>query len=155
IAAGQTSGLITVLVNGDRLPESYEYFTVNLTGASGALIVNNTGYVNIVDDEPRISINSGSIKEGNGGTRAMTFIVTLSAAYDQTVTVHFATHDDTATTADNDYVATSGTLTFAPGETRKTITVMIKGDKKKEANESFYVLLSDASSNAFIDNAYG
>ena len=62
---------------------------------------------------------------------------------------------DTARTADNDYVATSGTLTFAPGETSKTITVLIKGDKKKEADESFYVLLSNASSNALIDNAYG
>src|SRR5262249_54958556 len=117
-------------------------------------IVNNTGYVNILDDEPRISINSVSIKEGNSGTKAMIFTVTLSAAYDQPVTVKFATHDGSATVADNDYVATSGTLTFAPGETSRTITVMIKGDKEKEANESFYVLLSDAS-DALIENAYG
>src|SRR5262249_21349920 len=93
--------------------------------------------------------------EGNSGTKAMTFTVTLSAAYDQAVTVQFATHDDTAKTSDNDYVAKSGTLTFAPGETSKTITVLIKGDRRKEADESFYVLLSDASSNALINNAYG
>ena len=80
----------------------------------------------------------------------MTFTVTLSAAYDQAVTVNYATHDGTATVADNDYVATSGTLTFAPGQTTKTFTVTIKGDKKKEADESFYVLLSGASSNALI-----
>jgi hypothetical protein len=154
-AVGQTSQTITVLVNGDRLVEDDEYFYVSLTGASGGLIVNSTGYGTILDNEPRLRINSKSIKEGNSGTKAMTFTVTLSAAYDQPVTVKYATHDDSATVADNDYIATSGTLTFAPGETSKAITVLIKGDTKKEADESFYVLLSDASSNALIDDAYG
>jgi hypothetical protein len=155
IPAGQTSGMITVLVNGDRLGEYDEYFNVNLTGATGAVTNNSTGYGTIQDDEPRISINSASVKEGNSGTTVMTFTVTLSAAYDQTVTVNYATHDSSATVADNDYVATSGTLTFAAGQTTKTFTVTIKGDKKKEADESFYVLLSGASSNALISNAYG
>ena len=109
----------------------------------------------IQDDEPRISINSVSVKEGNSGTKLMTFTVTLSAAYDQAVTVNFATHDDSATIAGGDYVATSGTLTFSPGQTTKTFTVTIKGDTKKEADESFYVLLSGASSNALIPDAYG
>ena len=52
-------------------------------------------------------------------------------------------------------MATSGTLTFAPGQTTRTFTVAIKGDKQKESDESFYVLLSGASSNATISNAYG
>ncbi len=151
---GQTSKTITVLVNGDRLGEYDEYFYVNLTGATGALISNGTGYGTIQDDEPRLSINSVSLKEGQSGTSLMTFTVTLSAAYDQTVTVNYATHDSSAT-AGSDYVAASGTLTFAPGQTTKTFTVSIKGDKQKEANESFYVLLSGASSNALIYNAYG
>ncbi|HSC57453.1 MAG TPA: Calx-beta domain-containing protein, partial [Nitrospira sp.] len=155
IPAGQTSGTITVLVNGDRLAEYDEYFTVNLTSATGALITSGTGYETIQDDEPRIRINSVSVTEGNSGTKLMTFTVTLSTAYDQAVTVNYATHDNSATVADNDYVATSGTLTFAPGQTTKTFTVTIKGDKKKESDESFYVLLSGASSNALIDNAYG
>jgi hypothetical protein len=152
---GETSKPITVLVNGDRLGEYDEYFVVNLTGATSALLDNNTSYGTILDDEPRIRINSVSIAEGNSGTKLMTFTATLSAAYDQPVTVHYATQDDSATVADNDYVATSGTLTFAPGETSKTFTVVIKGDKKREANESFRVILSGASSNAVIDNAYG
>src|SRR5262249_40822439 len=78
-----------------------------------------------------------------------------SAAYDQAVTVNYATQDYSAKVSDNDYVATSGTLTFSPGQTSKTISVTIKGDRKKEADETFYVLLSAASSNATIDNAYG
>ena len=154
-AAGQTSQPITVLVNGDRLAEGDEYFVVNLTGATPALISNGSGYATILDDEPRLSINSVSLTEGNSGTKVMTFTVTLSATYDQAVTVNYATHDSSATVADNDYVATSGTLTFAPGQTTKTFTVTIKGDKKKEANESFYVLLSGASSNALISDSQG
>ena len=85
----------------------------------------------------------------------MTFTVTLSAAYDQAVTVNYATHDSSATVAGNDYVATSGTFTFAPGQRTKTFTVTIKGDKQKESDESLYVVLSGASNNALIDNAYG
>jgi Calx-beta domain/FG-GAP-like repeat len=154
-APGETTRNVTVLVLGDRVGEENEWFKVNLMAATNAIISDDQAVGTILDDEPCISINSASIMEGNSGTKAMTFTVTLSAAYDQTVTVHFATHDDTAKAADNDYVATSGTLTFAPGETSKTFTVMIKGDKKKEADESFYVLLSDASSNALIDSAYG
>ena len=154
-AAGQTSKNITVLVNGDRAAEPDETFYVNLTGATGAGIASGTGYGTIQDDEPHISINSVSLKEGNSGTKLMTFTVTLSARYDQTVTVNYRTYDDSAKVADKDYVAKSGTLTFAPGQTTKTFTVTINGDTKKEADESFYVLLSGASSNAQIDNAYG
>jgi hypothetical protein len=153
-AAGQTSQPVTVLVNGDRTCEYDESFVVNLTGATGAVISNAWGYGTVQDDEPRLSINSQSVKEGHRGTKLMTFTVTLAAAYDQAVTVNYATHDSSAT-AGEDYVATSGTLTFAPGQTTKTFTVSIKGDKKREWDESFYVLLSGASSNALIANAYG
>jgi Calx-beta domain len=45
----------------------------------------------------------------------------------------------TAEVRDNDYVAKTGTLTFNPGETTKTITIEVKGDSKKESDETFYV----------------
>ena len=73
-----------------------------------------------------------------GQTTLFTFTVTLSAAYDQPVTMSFRTANGTAKTSDSDYVAKTGTLTFAPGETTKTITIEVKGDSKREANE--YVL---------------
>ena len=57
--------------------------------------------------------------------------------------------------SDGDYVAASGTLTFAPGETTKTITVSVKGDKKYEPDEYFFVNLSGASSNALISDSQG
>jgi hypothetical protein len=150
IPAGQTTGKINVPITGDRVGELDEYFYVNLTGATGALITNGAGWGTIQDDEPRINIAGGSVTEGNKGTKLMTFTVTLSVAYDQTVTVHYNTNDWTAT-AGTDYVATSGTLTFAAGQTSKTFTVTIKGDTKKEADETFFVSLSNASSNALIE----
>jgi hypothetical protein len=151
---GETSKTISVLVNGDRLADSDEYFQVNLTSATGAVVSSYPAYGNIVDNEPRLSINSVSVSEGNSGTKLMTFTVSLLSAYDQAVTVNYATYSNSAT-AGTDYVATSGTLTFAPGQTSRTFTVAIKGDKQKESHESFYVLLSGASSNAVISNAYG
>jgi hypothetical protein len=145
---GELTKTITVDTIDDRLGEYDEYLYVNLTGATGALLDYQTsasGYIQ--DNEPRLSINSVSLAEGNSGTKLMTFTVTLSAAYDQPVTVKYATQDSSAV-AGQDYVATSGMLTFTPGQTSKPITVAIKGDKTKEYNEYFYVLLSDASSNS-------
>jgi len=55
-----------------------------------------------------------AVAEGNAGTTALGFTVSLSAVSGQAVSVSFATADGTATTADGDYVAASGTLTFAP-----------------------------------------
>jgi chitinase len=68
--------------------------------------------------------------------------VSLSAASTSPVTVHFATADGTAT-AGSDYLAQSGTLTFAPGETQKQIQVAAIGDAAVEANEGFTVVLTN------------
>ena len=63
---------------------------------------------------PTISVGDFYAAEGNVGTRTFSFPITLSAASDQTVTVQYATADGEAT-APSDYVATAGTVTFAPG----------------------------------------
>jgi hypothetical protein len=76
--------------------------------------------------------------------------VTLSAACDQPVTVSYRTTDGTATTGDQDYVGRAGTLTFAPGETTKTITIEVKGDGKKESNETFYLDLFGGTGNSLF-----
>ena len=67
----------------------------------------------------------------------------------------FRTVNGTATTSDGDYVAKTGTLTFAPGETTKTITIEVKGDSKKEANETFYLDLFGNSSNSLFTKNRG
>jgi hypothetical protein len=92
--------------------------------------------------QPGISINDVSITEGDSGTKTMTFTVTLSPASNQTVSVNFATANGTAT-APSDYLATSGTLTFNPGDLTKTIPVTINGDQLFEPDETFTVNLSN------------
>jgi hypothetical protein len=155
IPAGQTSGTITVLVNGDRLGEPNETFFVNLSNLNYGAIADGQGVGTIVDDEPRISISDVTKMEGNSGTTLFVFTVSLSAAYDAPVTVNFATSDDKAKTSDHDYQAQSGTLTFAPGETTKTITIVVYGDTKKEPKETFYLDLFGISSNSLFTKNRG
>ena len=156
IPAGQITGMITVLVNGDRVAEPNETFAVNLSGATNGLIADGEATGTIVDDEPRISIGDVAKNEGNRKkTTLFVFTVTLSAAYDEPVTVSFRTADGTATTNDGDYISKTGTLTFAPGETTKTITIEVKGDSKREADETFYVDLFGLSSNSLFTKNRG
>src|SRR5439155_1405462 len=106
----------------------------------------------IVSAPPTIAINDVTVTEGNGGTTNAIFSVTLSAASSQTITVDFATADDTATVADNDYVAASGTVTFVPGVTSQPVTVTVNGDTKFEPNETFFVNLSNPVNATISDN---
>ncbi len=102
-------------------------------------------------DTPSISINDVSMNEGNTGTTAFTFNVSLSNSANQTVTVNYATANDTAI-AGSDYIANSGTLTFNPGETSKPITVLVNGDIMFEQNETFFVNLSNPVNATISDN---
>jgi hypothetical protein len=148
-APGEMSKTVIVAVNGDRLGEANETFVVNLSNPTNATIADGQATGTIIDDEPRISIGDVTKSEGRKGrTTLFTFTVTLSAASDQPVTMSYRTADGTATTAGNDYVAKTGTLTFAAGETTKTITIEVKGDRNKEGSETFYLDLFGLSSNA-------
>lgn len=91
-----------------------------------------------------ISIDDVSHNEGNAGTTAYTFTVSLSAPTGTVVTVDYDTADGSATTADGDYNAASGTVTFQSGDTSETVTVYVNGDNKFEPNENFFVNLSNA-----------
>ena len=67
----------------------------------------------------------------------------------------FRTVNGTAKTSNNDDIAKTGTLTFAPGETTKTITIEVKGDSKREAHESFFVDLYNNSVNSLFTKNRG
>jgi subtilisin-like proprotein convertase family protein len=113
-----------------------------------------TNAVITFDPRPQLSIGDAAVTEGHTGTANATFPVTLSAASAETVTVAYATADGTAV-APGDYAATSGTLTFAPGETSKSILVAVNGDTAEEGNETFTVSLGDASGGAGIADGQG
>ena len=90
-----------------------------------------------------LAVADASVLEGDRGSSNVAVAVTLSSGSSQAITVSYRTVDGTAK-AKEDYTATSGTLTFQPGETSRTISVSIKGDRKREANETFSVQLSNA-----------
>ena len=154
VPRGSTTQTFTVAITGDRVAEPTEKYFVNLSAPTNAGISDGQGVGTILDNEPRIGINNVSKKEGQGNTTQFVFTVTLSAAYDQAVTVTYATANGSAT-AGSDYQSKSGTLTFAPGVTSMTFTIIVIADKSKEASETFYVNLSGASGNSLIDDAQG
>src|SRR5262249_20446176 len=102
---------------------------------------------------PSIDLDDVSVTEGNAGTTEATFTVQLSAPSRETVTVDYATADGSAI-AGSDYQSASGTLTFDPGQTSQTITVLVNGDTIFEKNETFTVNLSNPV-NANIDRGTG
>lgn len=153
-APGDTTMQITVVVNGDTANEGDEQFYVKLSGATNATVTNDTGTGTIQNDDATLSINDVSAAEGNSGTTSFTFDVTLNGSTSLPVMVNYATADGTATVANNDYNATSGTLTFSPGETRKQITVQVNGDVVNEPDETFSVNLSNPA-NAKIGDGQG
>jgi hypothetical protein len=103
---------------------------------------------------PRLDINDVSVVEGRKGSQTAQFTMTLTPASVETVTVRYATADGTATLANKDYVKTSGTLTLSPGQTMLTISVSVKGDRKREADETFFVDLANPV-NAVIADGRG
>ena len=153
--AGETSKTVSVTVAGDTVTESNETVLLNLSNASNAAIADNQGSGTITNDEavPAISVNDVSVTEGNSGTATLSFTVSLDHASASAITVDYATADNTAT-AGTDYTAASGTLTFAAGETTKTVNVTVSGDTAYEPNERFYFNLTNAS-NATISDAQG
>lgn len=94
---------------------------------------------------PTLSIDSATVIEGDSGTTSVTLTVSVFPVSTGAITVDYATADDTATAADNDYVAASGTLSFTPLQAFQTFTVDVNGDTQVEANEQFFVDLSNAS----------
>ncbi len=153
IPAGASTYSFTVLVNGDTLNELADTFFVNVTNVTNAIVGDGQGIGTITNDDPlpSFSINDATVIEGNAGTVNAVFTVTLSAASGQTTTVNYATADGTATQP-ADYTSATGTLTFTPGQTTQTVTVLVVGETVPEANETFFVNLSGATNASISDN---
>jgi hypothetical protein len=143
VAPGTTQQTINVAVTGDALHEPDEQFLVRLSNATNAAIAAADGAGTIVNDDPTpaISIADVSVTEGNAGTVNASFALTLSGPSGQAVSVGFATANGTAT-AGADYVAASGTATFAAGSTTTSVNVAVTADAVFEPNETFVLNLS-------------
>ena len=156
IAGGAASGSesFTLTPTDDAEDETDE--TITVSGASGSLTV-NSATISLTDDDgaPTLSINDPSVNEGDSGSASLTFTVTLSAASAKEVTVGYSDAGTGNATSGTDYTAlTSGTLTFAAGDTSETITVSVTGDTTDEPNETVEVRLGSAS-NATVSATAG
>ncbi len=129
---------------------------VNRDAGTVSILLNNRDVMPTIggQDVVSLSITDVTSSEGNSGGIQFDFEVTLSEAALVDVTVDYATADDTALLSDNDYQQNSGSLTFIAGQTSKFVTVTVNGDNIDEADERFYVNLSNANG-ATIAKAQG
>jgi hypothetical protein len=143
---GELTKTVTVPVLGDTVNEANETFRFFVSPPTNAGLVDGTGVATIIDDDsgpPGIYINNRTLTEGAAGTTTMAqFTVKLSEATTHTVSVSYATRDETAKSTTGDFTATSGTLTFPPGNTARLVQIPVKGDNVDESDEQFSVLLS-------------
>ena len=109
--AGETQ-TISVTVNGDTRLETDETFTVDLSNPTNSVTISDAQGVGTIsnDDAASYSINDVTQVETDSGTTTFTFTVTLNEAVEGGSSVDYTTNDGSATTADSDYVAASGTL---------------------------------------------
>jgi hypothetical protein len=155
-APGETSHTVLVSIVGDDDSEGDETFDVTLSSPVGASLGNDTSVVTIVDNDPippgsaALGAVTTSVREGRSGTTTtMTFSVERSDETTTAVTVDYATVAGTAI-ATMDYFNTSGTLSFAAGQTKATVDVTVKGDARLEHGETVFLNLTAASTGAAI-----
>ncbi len=145
-APGTTSKTIAVPVRGDNLDEAAETFNLNFSSPVGALLPVNKATASITDNDPAPALtvaDAAAVAEPDSGQTDAAFVVSLSPASGQSVTVRYATASGSATNG-SDFTSTSGTLTFAPGITTQTVNVPVRGDLLDEPNENFVLKLSAA-----------
>ena len=159
IAAGSLSADIDIPVKGDTTDETNETIIVTLGTLTNATLSSaegagtGTGTINDDDDPPVLSISAASVTEGDSTDETaatLTFTVSLAAASGKTVTVAYADAETGTATSETDYAEITGaTLTFAPGQTEKTVDVTVTGDDLDESNETVVLRLSSPTNATF------
>jgi chitinase len=154
LAPGELSATVAVAILDDERDEADEAFTLRLSNASGGGLLDGTAQATITDDDPppTLAIDDAQAVEGAGGSANLAFRVTLTPPSGRTVNVSFSTANGTAAAA-SDYTATSGTLTFAPGSSARTVRVPVVGDARIEADETFTVTLTAPVNGTLADGS--
>ncbi|MEO8196126.1 MAG: carboxypeptidase regulatory-like domain-containing protein [Thermoanaerobaculia bacterium] len=151
-AVGETQKLVTIDLESDAIDESDETLTLVLSSPSGAFLRRTAAVGTILDDDTAtLAVGDVTVTEGTGGTTTAAVSVTLSTPSAQTVSLVAATAAGTAT-APADFTTMSSTLTFAAGETVKTVAITIAPDAVDEDDETFYLRLASASGATIADD---
>jgi hypothetical protein len=150
-APGEVEKPVVVLVNGDTVDEAQETFFLDISNVQNATVSSNRGTGFIVDDDgPTISVNDVTVTEGNAGTKAATFTLTLSGPSVEAIAVRAITTPGTAT-ASTDYNPVNVVVIFQPGTVTRTVDVDVIGDTTLEPNETFSLNLSEPFGTTIAD----
>ena len=154
-APGETVKTVVVDITDDVTAEGIERFALNLDNAGNATIVDGQGIAVIAANDaaavavPRLSVADMVVGESDG---YLDVVVSLSAPGTQVVTVNYTTYNSTAVISNSaDATAVSGSLSFAVGETTKTVRMAITDDSTAERFEHFVFTLSGASNATLAD----
>ncbi|TWA75204.1 Calx-beta domain-containing protein [Azospirillum brasilense] len=144
----ETSRMFMVEVSGDTTVEPDETYTITLSNPNGVALGTTTATGTIRNDDTTLSIAAldATKAEGSSGSTAYTFEVTRAGNIEGNSTASYAVTGTGANPADAaDFGGTlpSDTVSFAPGETRKVITINVSGDSTREGNETFAVTLTN------------
>ena len=144
IPAGTLGTEIGVQVLGDIEPEPDEMFAMRLSNASAGVWLARTAAIGTLEnDEPFLSV-LGAPLEGSQRSGDAEILFSLSSSTTEPVTVDYATADGSAI-AGVDYLASSGSVTIAPGETFSSATITILDDAEHENDETILLNLTNAS----------
>ncbi|GEM_PF-1323892 len=152
-APGETVKLVTIPLVLDNVAEGTESFGLVLQNPTGGTILGTQANVSVslADHDPAypfVAVGDVTLSEPANGQALATFHVTLSGS-NHPVSFNYSTFDGTAK-AGSDYVAASGTLDFAVGETDKTVSVPVLADQVLEGDESFFLNVTANGSQQFI-----
>src|SRR5918995_1717659 len=148
-APGETAKTVTVPVTGDLIDEHHETLFLNLANPTNAGLAELRGVGTILDNDPLPQLSVGDTSASEGDPAA--FTATLSAPSGKTIVIYFSTTDGTATALD-DYSTASDMLSFAPGETSKTIAIATTEDGAVESDETFYLNLFNPTNVTLSDS---
>ncbi len=148
IPANHTSANIGVRIYGDTIVEPDETFTVSISSPTNAVLGAQTSTIVTIanDDHATLKIVGTNVNKPSSGIVAAPVTVSLTNPVSVPVTVSWSTADGTAKIAAKDYVAASGTLTFAPGQTSQQVSVNVRGNQRLEDTRYYKLLLSGGSS---------
>ena len=151
-APGQTQQTVTVTVDAELPGVFIKTFSVEIVNAQNAIVLNDQAIGTILDPNalPAVLISPATVLASPAGPTDATFVVSLTSSSQQPVTVDYATADGTAT-AGSDYVATSGTLTFAPGQSQQSVAIPVDPEPAGVPIKTFSVNLSNPAGATVIE----
>jgi len=155
-APGETVKVVKVPIIDDALVEQTESLVLSLGSPQGLLLGRTVAVASIVDNDtvvpaPLVSVNDVIVNETDGDAH---FTITLDRASASLITVSFKTTDASALSG-SDYLGATSSVTFAPGETAKTVAVQVFDDGVAEADERFGIQLTGATGGAVLADAQG